>query len=94
MDRIRVSPQEGELLRLPVHTLLQLEGVWWTVQTRWVCDSAHGPAVRYQCEHEEETATLEVQQLPPVGTGTIRWTIDSVSRELHPAEIEVYEMTC
>lgn len=92
VDRIRVSPTEGELLRLPINTLLQLEGTWWTVQTRWVCDSAHGSSVRYQCGTDDKIATLDVQPPPPAGSGRIRWTTGKVSRELHPSEIEVYEI--
>lgn len=93
VDRIRVSPTDGELLRLKVHTLLQLDGVWWTVQTRWVGDNIHGPFVRYQCGNGTEAATLEVQPSPPSRAERIAWITGTISRELHPAEITVYEIT-
>jgi len=92
VDRIRVSPTDGELLRLKVNTLLQLDGVWWTLQTRWVGDNVHGPFVRYQCGNGAETATLEVQPSLPSGTERTTWITGTTSRELHPAEITVYEI--
>jgi hypothetical protein len=91
VDRIRVSPVQGELLRVPVAAALRIEGHSWTVDARWVGDGATGPFVRYQCGHEQRTAWLEVCPAPPLGTGRIRWTERTESRELQAAEIEVYE---
>ncbi|MDP1797202.1 MAG: hypothetical protein Q8K78_06960 [Planctomycetaceae bacterium] len=90
VDRIRVSPMEGELLRLQPSSILRIDGMCWTVATRWVCEDAIGPFVRYQCDNGAHTATLEVRPSCQLVTGDIRWTIDAESCELHPAEIEVY----
>lgn len=93
VDRIRVSSREGELLRLPIGTLLQVDGTWWTVKSRWICDHTQGLFVRYQCDHGSESATLEVHAPVPTGSGQIGWITTTGARDLHPAEIEVYEIT-
>jgi hypothetical protein len=91
VDRIRASPREGALLRMPVGTVIRIVGESWVIEKRWICDGATGPLVRYECGNGVTTATLEVRAASQFCGDQIRWKSASVISELHVTDIEVYE---
>lgn len=69
VDRIRVAPGEGELLRLRPGAILRVGAAGYRVVGRGVGEDADGPYVAYPCEGPDGKAELRVR---PAREGGVR----------------------
>src|SRR5579885_934059 len=90
VDRVHIPRGDGALLRMPISSVLGVDGRWWTVESRVVAEGPRESFVRYGCRDGAMIAFLEVRPSPPFGPGTIDWIVDGLPRELNAGEIEVY----
>ena len=87
-DRIRVSRDEGRLLRLDPGAVIALEGCRLLI-TRRTTDRRDGHRVLYDCRGETEDSTLEVALDAAGNRPSITWNEDFRRRDVAPAEIEI-----
>lgn len=89
-DRIRISPREGELLRLIPGSVFSVFGVAAQVRTRCVIQADEGDIVQYECETDSGLARLDVWLDHSPGDPRIQWSISGRSNTLHAQQIEVF----
>lgn len=89
VDRIRVSPREGRLLRLVPPCYLEYGGDLWLVESRAVGTGAAGGYVTYRCSLEGQQGELTV--LPAAaGREQVRWMVDQQFVDVAADEFGVY----
>lgn len=88
IDRVRISPREGRLLRLQSGDLLQLLNMTVMIVERRVEPDARG--VRYRCEGGGCTGELRVTLDAGRQADEALWTGKACSQRLSVDEIEVY----
>jgi hypothetical protein len=89
-DRVRISPREGELLRLQPICLAMIEGRLVEVLGRQEVQSDQAHSVRYECRTEEGPAHLEVRFSENTGRLEIGWSISDRSEALSEHQIEIF----
>jgi len=89
VDRIRVSPREGRLMRLTPDSWLEYEGEMWRVESRSVGTGPAGDFVTYRCSSEGRTGVLSVSPSAD-GRELIRWEISQRVVDATPDEFEVW----
>lgn len=90
VDRIRVAPGEGELLRLRPGAILRVDGAAYEVVGRAVGANADGPYVAYQCEGPGGQAELRVR--PPGERGArsvVHWSGEGRPRSAVSEEVDL-----
>ncbi len=90
VDRIRVSPREGQLLRLRPPCLLEVCSQPVEVRQRSVGQTQRGPYVVYHCVGEQGPCELWIT---PVGARygpRLRWIASGGERELSVDDVQVY----
>jgi hypothetical protein len=89
-DRIRISPREGELLRLQPRGLLLIGDQRVRIESRRVMSGRAPARVIYECSGENGPATLQVELLQELGTTKIDWYCSGQVHRLSPLDITVY----
>ncbi len=98
IDRVRISPREGRLLRLQPGDLLQLEGMTVTVIARQVYPRRVYPrrvdpdasGVRYRCEGAGFGGELWVGLDAGRQADEVVWSRQGCQQRLPAVEVEVY----
>ncbi len=95
VDRVRVSPREGLLLRLRPPCLITVATQRVQIEARQVLADSDVPTVIYNCQTEDGPAKLCIEALSQGSDIRVRWcqtgqTQDSACQELSPTDIEVY----
>lgn len=88
IDRVRISPREGRLLRLQPGDLLRLEGMTVTVTDRVVDPDVCG--VHYRCEGAGFTGELRVGLDAGRQADEVVWSRQGGQQRLPAVEVEVY----
>ena len=91
VDRVRVSPHDGELLRLRVPCLLRVGTELVEVERRSVGQSNNGPYIIYHCVGERGPCQLWVTPIGRTHRPTLRWVQDCKASELSEAQVEVFQ---
>jgi len=86
VDRIRVSPREGELLRLEPGQLIAVKGACVEICTKRNTESG----VAYECQTDNGPARLEVQCSDNASSYNMFWSTGGLSQALEAHEIEVF----
>ncbi len=89
IDRIRVSPRDGELLRLEPGSLLTVKGVPAEVRQKQSVDGPGGSRIRYECHAESGSARLEVRFVDEGSPLEIIWSASGKREALFAHQIEV-----
>lgn len=90
IDRIRVSPRSGRLLRLEPPCLLSIDGQTIEIVGRTAAPNGSGAAVLYDCRTTNGTATLAVGLSAPGRPLSIVWQAGDEECELLEEELEVW----
>src|SRR5262249_44184930 len=90
VDRVRVSPREGELLRLRPESLMLVEGEPVQVLRREVAGDASAQGVRYECQAADGVAHLDVRFSEESGRFEISWSMCGRQEMLSKHQIEVF----
>ncbi|MDX1606710.1 MAG: hypothetical protein R3202_10995 [Candidatus Competibacterales bacterium] len=88
LDRIRISPEEGRLLRLRPGALLELDGMLLQVMARRSLTAA--PGVGYYCSGQGLAGELRVGLDRDRQAQTVEWIRDGRRQRLPAAAIRVY----
>jgi hypothetical protein len=91
VDRVRISPREGCLLRLQPGDVLQLEGLTVTVIAREIDPDESG--VRYRCEGAGSTGELRVALDAGRQADEVVWVRENCRQHLPAVEVEVFPVT-
>jgi hypothetical protein len=89
-DRVRISPREGELLRLRPGCVFTVHGVPAEVRARIVVPEFDRPRVSYECQTELGPASLEVDGPDGEGRSAIVWSRPGRREVLFEHQIEVF----
>lgn len=89
IDRVRISPREGCLLRLQVGDVLQLAGLTVTVTARHIPADAAG--VRYQCTGEDGWGELWVMLNADRQADEVAWIWGGRVQRLASTSVDVYQ---
>jgi hypothetical protein len=92
VDRIRVSPREGRLLRLQPPCYLLIDGRPAEVLARTLAQGDSGWTVSYECRTADGDGNLTVRMIGD-STSDVVWTTDGVERLIASDEIEVFVPT-
>lgn len=90
VDRVRVSPEEGRLLRLEPPCFVVVAGRPAEVLSRTLGRDPGGPFVSYECRHAQGDCRLRVGLTIDGATAAVSWTTDGVERSLRPEEVETF----
>lgn len=90
VDRIRISPREGRLLRLTPPCLLEYDREIWLVESRAVGTGTTGSYVSYRCSGEGRHALLTVTPAS-AGREQALWIANGACQAVSADEFEVYE---
>ena len=89
-DRVRISPREGELLRLRSGCVLIIAGKPVEVLCRQEVQTACAQGVRYEFHTDEGKAQLEVRLSENANRLEIGWSISGRIETLEEHQIEVF----
>ncbi len=92
VDRIRVSPRDGSLLRLSPHCLVVIGGQSFEIAHRIVGHDVAGPFVDYDLHGENGSARLLVRMIVETSQSVIRWIGPDGERSLDETEVAVFEL--
>lgn len=90
VDRIRISPREGLLLRLRPGSLISVDGQPVEIVNRTVRQLADGPLVVYGCRSPDGPGQLCVSPGESRLASHIRWTVHGRDRALSELDVIVY----
>lgn len=90
VDRVRVSPREGRLLRLSPPCIVRIMGRYAQVHHRRMGETHTGPYVCYECTVDDEPAQLWVMPSGEQYVQVIHWNHAGKRVHLHAEEIEVF----
>lgn len=93
VDRLRISPREGRLLRISPPAILRIGSRLLEVVSRNVGENAAGPFVAYECRCGEEVSELWVAPVSHCHTTAIRWQHAGRDEWLDADEVELYPAT-
>jgi hypothetical protein len=91
VDRVRVSVDEGRLLRIEPPCVIVVGARPAEVWQRTTVQSAAGPLIIYDCQSTSGSCQLQVT---PRGKGvrpSVCWTDEQTVRYLSPEDVEVYQ---
>ncbi len=88
-DRIRISPNEGRLLRLQIPCILAVNGNLVELTGRTVCRSSTGNYVVYRGVATGSQLPCELAVWPEQNVA--RWTDGGGTRSLDPGDVEVFQ---
>ena len=91
VDRIRVSPRDGSLLRLSPHSLVVIGGQSFEIARRVVGQDADGAFVDYDLHGENGSARLLVRLIVETSQTLVRWIGPDGERPLDETEVAVFE---
>jgi hypothetical protein len=89
-DRIRISPREGELLRLQRGSVVTVNGIVAEVRSRTVVNLRQSSAIHYGCQTEHGPARLEVRWDEGAERCEIIWTTPGENEALLEHQVEVF----
>jgi hypothetical protein len=90
VDRPRISPREGCLLRIAPPAILRIGSRLLEVVSRTVGENSAGPFVAYECRCGEEVSELWVAPVSHCHTTAVRWLHAGRDELLDEDEVEVY----
>jgi hypothetical protein len=90
VDRIRISPHDGELLRLRPGCLFTVLGLPAQVRTRRVIQTDDGNGVQYECATESGPARLDVRPNESPNGMSVQWSVSGRSDALDVDSIEIW----
>ncbi len=91
VDRVRVSPDEGRLLRLEPPCVVVIESRPAEVLARTVGRTAAGPFVVYDCRSATGPYQLRVVPLGDGQVSCVCWIENGRERELAADDVEVFQ---
>ena len=89
-DRVRISPREGELLRLRPGCVLVIAGKPVEILRRQAFQAGCTEGIRYECPTEEGPALLEVRFCENARQLAICWSVSGKIETLQEHQIEVF----
>jgi hypothetical protein len=89
-DRVRISPREGELLRLRPECVLIIAGKPVEVLRRHEVQTRFAQGVRYECLTDEGPAELEVRLSENASRLKISWLVFGRIETLVEHQIEIF----
>ncbi len=93
MDRIRVLPTDGRLLRLHPPCFVVIGGRSFEIAHRVVGQDAEGPFVDYNIHSQDGSARMLVRLIVETSQTVIRWIGPDGERLLDEEAISVFEPT-
>lgn len=90
VDQVRISPDEGRLLRLQPPCFVVVAGRPAELLSRTVGHDAGGIFVAYECRSTHSVHRLQVRVVDRHAASAILWTTDGVERLLGPDEVETF----
>jgi len=90
VDRVRISPTEGRLLRLIPPCIISVNGRPVEVLRRSVSRKTSEPIVQYDCLCEGRTAQLLVTLREKGQTTSVVWFENGQGRDLSESDVEAY----
>jgi len=90
VDRVRVSPREGELLRLRPKSLVTVDGVPAEVLRRKEMCGTLTQGVLYECQTADGMALLDIRISKAAGRLEISWSLSGRGEVLLEHQIEVF----
>lgn len=90
VDRIRVSPNEGRLLRLDAGALLTIEDRAVEVLGRRIRRQPAGAVIAYDCRTPSGAARLLIRQPRDGGDLSAQWSEGGTVRLLHEADVIIW----
>ena len=91
VDRIRVAPSDGRLLRLRPNGFVTIGGGTFEIARRVVGQDAGGPFVIYECQATGISAQLIVRLAAESQQTAIRWIGSDGERRLDERDVSVFE---
>jgi hypothetical protein len=89
-DRIRVSPDEGRLLRIESQDVLLIGDTQVEVITRSIVKRVSGVALHFNCRTPTGSAELFVELTLDGQLQSIRWNADDEERVLSVEDLDVW----
>ena len=89
-DRVRVSPEEGRLLRLEPPCFVVVAGRPAEVLSRTLGHDPGGAFVAYECRSAGGSCRLRIGLGADGAASDVAWTFDEMQRSLRPEEVETY----
>jgi len=90
VDRVRISPAEGRLLRLIPPCIICVNGRPVEVLRRSVSHETFGPIVQYDCLCQGQAAQLLVATNEKGRTSSVVWFENGQVRDLTEADVDAY----
>lgn len=90
VDRVRISPREGQLLRLRPPCLIQVCSQPVEVQQRRVGQTPQGPYIVYHCRGEFGPSELWVSPVSACHGPRVRWIANGGEQGLSVDDIQVW----
>ena len=91
VDRIRVSPREGRLLRLGCGTLLRIRDEWFEIESRTVTAGPGTLWVTYECTTPGRRTRLRVRADASRHASSALWYDRNETGEIDVTTVEVFE---
>ncbi len=91
VDRIRVAPSGGRLLRLQPPCFITIDDEAFEVSRRLVGQDAGGPFVVYECHATTGSAQLIVRLIAESHQTSIRWIGPDGEQQLDERNVSVFE---
>ncbi len=90
VDRIRISPLEGRLLRLSNKSIVVIDHQPFQIKKRKVISKGTMICVKYLCEGEPGQGWLRVTQTASILQPEVEWKIDDFWIQYGAEEVEVF----
>ncbi len=90
VDRIRVSPREGLLLRLSNQSIVVIDQKPLQIKTRKVIAAGESVCVEYGCDGEDGPSLLRVIQSGLDLQPEVQWETGNGCNRYRPDQLEVY----
>jgi hypothetical protein len=91
VDRIRVSPHEGEWLRLAPGSIIELEELSWVVHEREIIASANDSLVAYRCTAGSRSGRLLVVPGRPDDPEHLYWDEGGLVRPVESIDLVLWD---
>ncbi len=90
VDRIRISPREGLLLRLSNKSIVVIDQQPLQIRSRKIVAEGESAGVEYWCDGKDGPSLLRVTQSGSGLQATVQWATRKGCRNYRADQIEVY----
>jgi len=87
VDRIRISPRDGRLMRLRPPCIIRVSGQIVEVLRRAVGETSAGPYVTYECHNGDRPCLIRVTPVGPIHRPTVVWIEGDKEFEISESEV-------